>query len=85
MNTTTTKKGFVHHFRAGVHFSERLVKNLIIQIKWIFSFRRKLHRKLLSFHSTPHQSLHFVYGLFVGMIIMIIIIPVFGWAFIKSI
>ena len=85
MSTSTSKKGFVHHFRSGVHFSERLVKNLIIQGKWIFRSSGKLHRWLLSLHRTPHQSLLFVYGLVVAVVIMIIIIPVFGWAVIKSI
>ncbi len=80
-----SKKGFVHHFRSGVHFSERLVKNFIIQGKWIFKSSGKLHRWLLSLHRTPHQSLSFVYGLIVVIIMMTIIIPVFTWALIKSI
>ena len=83
--TSSSKKGFVHYFRAGIHFSERLVKNLIIQGKWIFKSSGRLHRWLLSLHRAPHQSLPFVYGLVVALVMMIIIVPVFGWAIIKSI
>ena len=80
-----SSKGFVYYFRAGIHFSERLVKNLIIQGKWIFKSSEKLHRRLLSLHMAPHQSLPFVYGLVVALVMIIIIVPVFGWAIIKSI
>jgi hypothetical protein len=82
---STKSKGFVHYFRAGIHFSERLFKNLVIQGKWIFKSSGKIHRWLLSFHSTPHESLTYIYGLVVVVIMMIIIMPVLGWAIIKSI
>lgn len=86
MSSDSSKsKGFVHYFRAGINFSERLVKNFIIQGKWIFKSSRNLHRWLLSLHSTPHQSLPFVYGFVVIIVMMILIIPVFMWALIKSI
>lgn len=86
MSTSSSKsKGFVHYFRAGVRFSERLIKNIFIQIGWIIKTSGKLHRWLLSLHTTPHESLPFVYGFVVVVIMMIIIIPVLGWAFIKSI
>lgn len=78
-------KGFIHYFRAGVKFSERLVKNLIIQIKWIWRTSKKLHGWLLSLHTTPHPSLPFVYGVVVAFITAIISIPIFLWAVIKSI
>lgn len=84
-SNTNSSKGFVHYFRAGIKFSERLVKNLFIQIKWIFKASRDLHRKLLSLHTTPHQSLPFVYGFVVIIVMVILIIPVFMWALIKSI
>ena len=84
-NSSNSPKGFVHYFRAGIRFSERLIKNIFIQIKWIFKASRNLHRKLLSLHTTPHQSLPFVYGLVVALVMMILIIPVFMWALIKSI
>lgn len=82
---TNSSKGFVHYFRAGIRFSERLIKNIFIQIKWIFKASKDLHRKLLSLHTTPHQSLPFVYGFVVIIVMMILIIPVFMWALIKSI
>ncbi len=86
MSSSSSKsKGFVHYFRTGVRFSERLTKNLITQLKWIYKTSRNLHRKLLLLHSVPHQSLPFVYGLVVVVIMAVVIIPVFVWALIKSI
>jgi hypothetical protein len=80
------KKGFIHYFRAGVKFSERFVKNLIIQIKWIWETSKKLHGWLLSLHPIPrHYSLPWVYGVVVAFCMMIITIPIFIWAMIKSI
>ena len=84
-SNSISSKGFIHYFRSGVKFSERLVKNLFIQIKWIFKTSKKLHGKLLSLHTSPHSSLHFIYGFLVVVIMMILIFPVFLWALIKSI
>ncbi len=84
-SSTKSSKGFIYFFRAGIRFSERLVKNIFIQIKWIFKSSKNLHRWLLSLPSTPNQLLPYVYGFVVAGIMMIIIIPLFGWAFIKSI
>jgi hypothetical protein len=78
-------KSGLEEFRAGVRFSERLLKNINLQIKWIKKSMKNLYDKFLSQNGSPSEGLRLIYILFLALITILILPILLVWAIVKSI
>jgi hypothetical protein len=78
-------KSGLEEFRAGVRFSERLLKNINLQIKWIKKSMKNLYDKFLSQNGSHSEGLRLIYILFLALITILILPILLVWAIVKSI
>lgn len=85
-----SSKGFTHYFRYGVGFIERLIKNIIIQTKWVWKQSVWMFGKFTNLHTrhlgyAPHNGTKCVFGLVISIIGFFFFFLLCFWSVIKSI
>jgi hypothetical protein len=84
----TTTNSLLKSFRSGIRFSERLFKNLPIQLKWWY---RQIKNNCDSIHlwrvrNTYHISIDYILGVIIILFYIFVILPfILLWALLKSI
>jgi hypothetical protein len=80
--------GFLKAFRYGVKFSERAVKNIISQIKWIWKTNKNWLTNLRTWRTSNgyHPSVEYSLGTVIIIFSILFLLPFLSfWALIKSI
>ncbi len=93
MSSSTTKssgKGAISYFRYGINFSERFLRNLISQVKWLFKTSKSSYNSFTNFYNLQFGNPpHIIVSVITGIVIAIIAFYLFWflliWAGLKAI